>query len=226
MSVVRVLLVDAHTLFREGLMLLLATRADTLVAGEALSSQTAYQKADELLPDLFLVDESIPDDPIIEVLSKLKGIRQSAKIIVLTEKNDESLIRASLKAGADGFVPKTSAFEELDFAIKTTLAGHYFLSPSISDLVVKAYLSYDGAIEGILGRNFSSLSLQEEKVFNLFCREMPPEAIASELGISRKTVDIHKRNIKRKLGVDSDIGLIKLAMGQKTPTGSHIDASP
>ncbi len=223
---VRVLLVDAHTLFREGLMLLLATRADTLVAGEALSSQAAYQKANELLPDLFLVDESIPGDAITEVLSKLKGIRRSAKVVVLTEKNDESLIRASLKAGADGFVPKTSAFEELDFAIKTTLAGHYFLSPSISDLVVKAYLAYDEAFAGFPGRNFPSLSPQEEKVFSLFCREMPPKAIASELGISRKTVDIHKRNIKRKLGVDSDIGLIKLAMGQKTPIGSHIDASP
>lgn len=223
---VRVLLVDAHTLFREGLKLLLATRVDTLVVGEALSAQAAYLKAKELLPDLFLVDVAIPGDSIIEVVSQLKETCHSAKLIVLTEKNDERLIRASLEAGADGFVPKTSAFEELDFAIKATIAGHYFLSPSISDLIVNAYLSSDDTYMGSLGRKFSALSLQEKKIFSLFCKEMPPKAIASELGISRKTVDIHKRNIKRKLGVDSDIGLIKLAIDQKLPIESCAGTSP
>jgi DNA-binding NarL/FixJ family response regulator len=213
----KILLADAHAFFREGLKLLLSSRSSTSVAGEAKTAQEAYQKIKALLPDLCIVDIAIPGESILRAVPRIKMLCPTTKVLVFTELNDEDLLRDLLEAGVDGFVLKTSGFEELDAAIKVILSGHRFLSPAISDLVVDSYVAGNNTPKGHRGNEFPMLSFQERKILSLFCGEMPPKAIAMELGISRKTVDIHKRNIKRKLGVESDIGLIRLAIDQEFP---------
>lgn len=212
---VKIFLVDSHTLFREGLKLLLTTRDSTEVIGEAVTAQSAYQRVKELTPDLCIVDIVISGDSIFETVSRLKEICPSMKVLILMEKDEGRLLRTLLEAGADGLASKDGAFDELDFAIKSLLSGYRFISPSLSNLVIDAYLTHISEDSDQLEGKFSRLSPQEKRILSLFCHEMPPKVIALELGISRKTVDIHKRNIKRKLGVDSDIGLIKAAMGQE-----------
>ena len=216
----KVLLIDSHTLWREGLKMLLATLEATEVVGEAISAQDAYQKANTLFPDLCIVDIAASGDSIYEVIFRLKEICPSTKVLVLMEKHEERQVRALLDAKADGLMSKTAAFEELKFAMKSALSGHRFLSPLLIDHVIDVYLAHkDSSAEEMYGA-FSALSHQEKRILGCFCREMPPKAIAAEFGISRKTVDIHKRNIKKKLGVDSDVGLIKLAIDQQFPIGS------
>jgi Response regulator containing a CheY-like receiver domain and an HTH DNA-binding domain len=108
-------------------------------------------------------------------------------------------------------VLKASAFAELDAAIECVMAGHRFLSPSINDVILDSYVIGKG--EFLSQDPLSLLSERERAVLRLICKERPPKAIAAELGISRKTVDIHKKNIMAKLGVSSDLGLYKVCMG-------------
>lgn len=217
----KVLLVDPHALYREGLKLLLATREATEVAGEALSAQDAYQKAKTLFPDLCIIDIIVAGDVIFEVVSRLKELCPSMKILILMDKSEGRTLRSLLEAKADGLVSKTSAFEELEFAMKSALAGHRFVSPSLVDPIIDVFLIHEESLGGT-AKAFSALSHQEKRILCLFCLEMPPKAIAAELGISRKTVDIHKRNIKKKLGVESDVGLVKLAIDQQFTIGSEV----
>jgi two-component system, NarL family, response regulator NreC len=219
-SMLKILLADEHALFWEGLKLLLSSRSFTKVAGEATTEQAIFQKTKELLPDLCIADIAMPCGSILHTVSRIKIICPSTKILVFTELRDEIIIRELLEAGVDGFVLKTSAFEELDAAIKVILSGHRFLSPAVSDLIVNSYIAGNNCPEQYQSDEFSALSLKERKILCLFCSEMPPKAIAIELGISRKTVDTHKRNIKKKLGVESDIGLIRLAIEQNFPASA------
>lgn len=215
----KVLLIDSHTLWREGLKMLLATLESIEVIGEATSAQDAYQKANTLFPDLCIVNIAVSGDSIYETTLRLKEICPSTKVLVLMDKSEEHQVRALLDAKVDGLMSKTGAFEELKFAMKSALSGHRFLSPLLIDNVIERYLAHkDSSPEDMYGI-FSALSRQEKRVLSCFCREIPPKAIAAELGISRKTVDIHKRNIKKKLGVDSDVGLIKLAIDKQFTIG-------
>lgn len=200
--------------------LLLATQGTTEVVGEALSAQDAYQKAKISYPDLCIVDITTPGDSILEIVFRLKEICPSTKVLILMEKSEVRQVRSLLDSKADGLMSKTGAFEELKFAMNSLIGGHRFLSPLFIDHVIDAYLACKDSVSDELYGVFSVLSPQEKRILGCLCREMPPKAIATELGISRKTVDIHKRNIKKKLGVDSDIGLIKLAIDQQFPIGS------
>lgn len=222
-SMMRILLVDAHTLFREGLKMLLSTRDATIVAGEASFRGEALSLAGELLPDVILTDIVLHNESALDLVPALKSASPLSRVIILSDQRNESLTKGLLEAGADGFVLKMSAYEELDRAIKTVLSGHRFLSPEILDLIVVSYLAGSTSCDLFRGGRFSSLTDRERRILRLFCEEKPPKAIAAELGISRKTVDIHKRNIKKKLGVESDIGLVRLAIDADLPLARSQD---
>lgn len=209
---IKVLLIDPHALFQAGLKLLLTTLKSIEVIGEALSALEAYHKIKMHSPDLCIVDIEIFGTCIFEIVSKLKENCPSTHVVVLIGSHEESSIRTLLEAGVDGLIAKTANFDELEFAINVVITGHRFISPVIVEALIYYYLYRNKKKTFLALGNKFALSQQELKILQLFFQEVPPKAIAVELGISRKTVDIHKRNIKRKLGVNSDVGLVKLAM--------------
>lgn len=212
----RILLIEPHTLFREGLRLLLSNRDNTEIVGEADTAQSAYQDVATFSPDLCIVDSAISGESLIEILSRLRASHPSLKQVMLLDTNHETLIRLLLQAGVNGVVSKSCAYEELDFAINVVLAGYYFISPALMSDIIESYLSHNEVYDAPT-KKIDKLSQQEKRVLSMLCHEVPPKAIAQELGISRKTVDIHKKNIKRKLGVNSDIGLMKAAISCGIP---------
>ncbi|HOV94754.1 MAG TPA: response regulator transcription factor [Spirochaetales bacterium] len=212
----RILLVEPHTLLREGLRLLLLNRDDTEIVGVADTAQNAFQSVETLCPDLCIIDTGLSGESLIETVSRLRELQPGLKQLMLLDANHETLVRLLLQTGANGIVCKSCAYEELDFAIGVVLSGYYFISPELMNDVVESYLSHSDTYENPTSR-ISKLSQQERRVLSMLCHEIPPKAIAQELGISRKTVDIHKKNIKRKLGVSSDIGLMKAAISAGVP---------
>jgi two-component system, NarL family, response regulator NreC len=210
-----VLIVDDHVLFREGLRLLLSKRPGTSIAGEAASGPEAVRLAAELKPDLVILDVAMPEGNGVDAVPLILKAHPETRIIALSTFEDEKLVSELLAAGIHGYVLKSSAFAELDAAIGQVLAGHRFLSPSIADGFFSNYLA--SRQPGRTGGDglLDVLSDRERTVLRLFCEDKDPKQIAAELGISRKTVDIHKRNTMRKLGVDSDLGLLKLALKER-----------
>lgn len=212
----RILLVEPHTLFREGLRLLLSNRDNTKIVGEVNTAQSTFQSIETLSPDLCIIDIGLSGESLIETVSRLRELQPGLKQLMLLDTHHKTLVRLLLQTGANGIVSKSCAYEELDFAIKVVLSGYYFISPELMNDVVESYLSHRDTYENPTSK-ISKLSQQEIRVLSMLCHEIPPKAIAQELGISRKTLDIHKKNIKRKLGVSSDIGLIKAAISGGVP---------
>lgn len=208
----RILVIDGHLLFREGLCLLLNSRTGTEVIGEASTGCEGVHLVRELKPDLIIYDIAINTENGSDIVPLLKSPGLLPRILILTDADDETTIRSLLEAGADGFVLKSEAFCGLDHAISAVLQGHRFLSSRLSDIIVESYLHGNATSRVSQLGPFSVLTSQERNVLRLFCLEKPPKAIAADLGISRKTVDIHKRNIKRKLDIQTDIGLVKMAL--------------
>ena len=207
-----VLLVDDHKMFREGLKLFFALRDDFEVVAEASSVAEATKLAPQIAPELIILDISMPGGSGLGAISSISSLLPNAKIVILTNCSDESAVLYALETGASGYVLKSDAFKELAVAIGVVFDGHRYLSPSISDGVVERLLSRDRKDkEGARGF-LDKLGKREIDVLRLFCEEKTPKVIASELGISRKTVDVHKRNIMAKLKVGSDVGLIRAAI--------------
>jgi len=208
----RMLIADDHAIFRDGLKLLLASRAATTVVGEAASGPDVVRLAAELKPDLVILDVAMPGGNGIDAVPRILEGSPESKIIALSTFEDEKIIVELLDAGIHGYVLKSGAFAELDAAIGQVMSGHRFLSPRIADRILDAYLSARGPggkkEAGLHGR----LTERERTVLRLICEEKGPKEIAKELGISRKTVDIHKRNVMRKLDVETDMGLMKLVL--------------
>ncbi len=207
-----IFIVDAHALFREGLKMLLSFRDATAVVGEASCAQDAYLTVRDVRPNIIIFSMAAHEGSARTIVSEFASVSPSSRIIILSDIGTGFQIRELLEAGIAGFVLKTSAYKELDLALRVVLSGLRFLSPEVSelrdDLMASKKASCDGCMEG----RFTTLTSRERRILHLFCDEKPPNVIAAELGISRKTVDIHKRNIRRKLGVESDIGLVRLIL--------------
>jgi DNA-binding NarL/FixJ family response regulator len=217
----KILIVDDHALFRDGLKLLLQSRAATTVVGEAESGPQAARLAGELRPDIVILDIAMPGGNGIDALPHILAASPMSKVIALSTYDEERMVRDVLEAGAKGYILKSSAFVELDAAIGQVSAGHIFLSPALNDGILASFLASEGSGSAERKGTLATLTARERSVLRLLCEEKPPKAVAAELGISRKTVDIHKRNIMAKLGVSNDLALFKIAIASGLLPGQN-----
>jgi DNA-binding NarL/FixJ family response regulator len=209
---IRLLLVDDHLLFREGLKVLFESKGRFVVVGEASSGPEAVERAAEMRPDVVILDMAMPEGNGVDAISGIEAACPGSRVVVLSTFDEVRIVLEALESGARGYVLKSGAFAELDAAIDQVLSGHRYLSPSLNDEILSAYLvtrdsDSSGPIDPL--RNISG---KERVILRMLCEEKPPKTIAAELGISRKTVDSHKRNLMAKLGVDNDLALYKLAL--------------
>ncbi|HUX42848.1 MAG TPA: response regulator transcription factor [Rectinemataceae bacterium] len=219
-----ILLVDDHALFREGLRFLLESKTGFVVAGEASSGPEAVRLAAKTLPDFVLLDVAMPGGDGIDAIGNILQAAPRCRVIALSTLDDRRTVIDMLSAGAAGYVLKASAFKDLEEALAAVGTGHRYLSPGLADILIDLALT-----RGTNGDKdadpFAALSARERSVLRLICEDKPPKAIAQELGISRKTVDVHKRNIMAKLGVKSDLGLARFAIEGGFPYESAIPRS-
>ena len=204
----RVLLVDDQKLFVDGLSFLIREKPDMTVVGQTNSGTEAIELSLKLKPDLILMDVFMPGLNGIESVRSIRVSLKDCKIIALSSFAEKDPVLQMLSAGANAYVLKAHAFTELSSAIDAVLRGNAFLSPEVSSLVVQ------GALDPRFGFAANSpldvLTPREKMVLHLLCDDHLPKDIAKRLNISRKTVDVHKRNLMEKLGVNTVVGLYKL----------------
>lgn len=201
----RILLADDHAMVRQGLRSMLEKEPDMEVVGEAEDGQKALELVRELLPDIVVMDIEMPNlngiDATRQIVRELRGV----KVIALSMYSDGLIVDNMLKAGASGYVLKDYAVEELVRAIRIVKAGDSYLSPQITGLVIKKgpKLLTD------------SLTDNEWQIVQMLWNEKSAKQIAAELHVSVNAVDAAKRKIRDKLGVVSDVGIVKVALKEK-----------
>jgi two-component system, NarL family, response regulator NreC len=203
-----VLLVDDHKIFRDGLRTLIEKEGMEVV-GEAENGRKTLKLAEKLMPNVIIMDVSMPDMNGIEATRKIIASFPDLKVIALSMHSDRRFVLGMLEAGASGYLLKDCAFGELASAIKQVLTGNKYLSPQIADVVVKGYLnkSTDSFVSG-----GSVLTSREREILQLIAEGLTAKEIADHVFLSVKTVETHRRNIMQKLNMRSTVDLTKYAI--------------
>ncbi|MEU7031852.1 response regulator transcription factor [Streptomyces sp. NPDC046275] len=195
-KVIRVLLVDDHQVVRRGLRTFLEVQEDIEVVGEAADGAEGVARAEELRPDVVLMDVKMPGTDGIEALRKLRELANPARVLIVTSFTEQRTVVPALRAGANGYVYKDIDPDALACAIRSVYAGHVLLQPEVAD----ALLSQDeqsGQAAGT-GRG-STLTEREREVLGLIADGRSNREIARALVLSEKTVKTHVSNILMKL---------------------------
>jgi DNA-binding NarL/FixJ family response regulator len=193
----KILIVEDHTILREGLKALLTTNPDIEIAGEAGDGREAIYLVEKLAPDLVMMDLSMPRMDGMEAIREIKRRWPKTKVLSLTVHKTEEYILTTLKAGADGYLLKDANYEEMMTAVRSVLSGKRYLSPGISEKVIEGYLEGKKTIN-IQGA-WDNLTSREREVLKLIAEGYRNKEIADLLVISPKTVEKHRANLMIKL---------------------------
>lgn len=207
---IRIVIAEDHTILRTGLSALLKTQKNLQVEGEAGDGREAIRVVDLILPDLLLIDLSMPKLNGMEAISEIKKHHPNIKIIVLTVHKSDEYILASLQAGANGYILKDASYDELLLAINYVMNGKFFLSPSISDKVIESYLG--AKKQSRKTSAWDKLTNREKEILKLIAEGNKNRDIAEHLCISPKTVEKHRSNLMRKLELRNTASLTSYAI--------------
>jgi len=207
----RVLLADDHVTVRHGLKLLIEGQPDMKVIAEASDGAAAIQKTLDLKPDVVVMDISMPGMNGLVATRSLKQQRPDVAIITLTRHGDDAYLQELLRAGVSGYVLKQSAPAELLQAIRVAAAGGQYLDSSLTARVTAGFLGREGKKVGKAG---ATVSDRESEVLRLIASGYSNKEIAGRLALSVKTVEAHKANAMRKLGLTGRIDIVRYAILQ------------
>lgn len=202
---IKILLVDDHEIVREGYRGLISKQSDLQLVAEAENGNQAYELFKECHPDVIVTDISLPTISGLELITRIKQRCHQAKILVFSMHQNSNFALQATRAGALGYVTKSSSPSLLLQGIREVSAGHYFLSPDMAQVL---------ALEKVGGERFAldSLTTREFEILRLLVEAKNTQEIANILNISPKTVCNCHYQIKSKLGVSSDIELTRLAI--------------
>lgn len=201
---IRVLVVDDHDLFRTGLASLLARQPDIEVVAQASGGRMGVRLANELRPDVVLMDLRMPDLEGPEATREILELNAGTRVLVLTVATDDSDVQAALESGACGFVAKDTSVESVADAVRAAAKGVAWLSPRAAELVLARVRQHAAGQEADFGPE-EQLSDREREVLRLIARGMENAEIAQTLGISPRTAKNHVSNILAKLGLPSRV---------------------
>jgi DNA-binding NarL/FixJ family response regulator len=209
---IRVLIVEDHETVREGLRLIIDTQEDMQVCGEAGDGREAIRRAQELIPDVLLMDISMPGLNGLTAAAKLKRVAPQIKILTLTRHTDEAYLQELLQAGVSGYVLKQSAASELLRAIRAVASGGNYLDPAMTGKVFGNYVGKSAKPRG--ETRGAQLTERESESLRHIALGYSNKEIAERLYISVKTVEAHKANALRKLDMHSRIDIVRYAILQ------------
>lgn len=212
MKKIKVLIADDHAVLRAGLTKLLNAEADIEVAGEAGNGVEAIAKTAELVPDVLLLDLTMPGMGGIDVVRALKAKSVPVAVLILTMHEDEGYLREALKAGVLGYIPKKAADAELISAIRAVYRGDIYIYPSMAKSLVEEALHGSSAHSEKPSGTFESLSQREREVLRLIAQGFTNQEIAGRLFISIKTVETYKARLMEKLSVSTRAELVRYAL--------------
>lgn len=210
----RIVLVEDHRILREGLRAIFAGEPDLDLAGEATDGLEAIQRVRDLRPDLVILDLSMPRMDGLAALKEIKRVAPRTRVLIMTAHRNEEYIFQAIDDGADGYVLKDASATELLLAVRSVLAGDRYLSAAVATQVVAAFLNRKGAYEQTVAPRspLDTLSAREREVLKLVAEGYRSREIGNFLCISEKTVEKHRANLMRKLGVKSASALTAFAI--------------
>jgi DNA-binding NarL/FixJ family response regulator len=212
MNKLRILLAEDHETIRDGLKLLLNSQSDMEVVGEADNGRAALDLAEQFLPDVVVMDISMPELNGLQATKKLKQKCPRVKVLILTRHADPVYLQELLQAGASGYVLKQSKSEELIRAILAVAAGQTYLDPAITERAV-TQLRESGHIARRVPTQ-ANLTAREADVLRLIALGYINKEVAARLNLSIKTVEAHKSNAMNKMGMKSRVDIVRYAMLQ------------
>lgn len=199
---IKVIIADDHTIFRQGLAQLLGAVEDITVAGEAADGQEAWRLICEMQPDIAILDLSMPSGGL-EVAQKVRSQSLATKILLLTMHDEPDAASKALQGGAHGYVLKDNAFEDLIYALRSVARGGTFISPSLMAGVLKA---------GERRKENEPLTRREREVLSLIATGLTNRQTAEKLFISIKTVETHRARIMQALDLHTTAELVRYAI--------------
>lgn len=226
MQKTRILIADDHALFRQGIRSLIeSSGGDFLVVGEAKDGLDVIAKVMELQPDTVLIDLCMPNQNGMESIELIKRRSPHIRVIVVTGHCTEEHVRATLEAGADGYVLKDDTRDDLIKALRASQEGKVFLSPGICGPLVSGYLRRPSAGGGMspapaapspqLRTSWSTLTTRERQMLKLVAEGKKNREIAALLSLSAKTVEKHRANLMRKMGFGNVSELVAYALDNR-----------
>ncbi len=212
-NIIRVVLVDDHNIVRDGIKSLIKGMKNIEVSGEASSGDELLKLLEHQVPDLIIMDISLPDISGIELTAMVCDKFPGPNVLMLSMYVDEDFIFNSLKAGAKGYLPKNTSRRELEDAINAIYLGEEYFSESVSNIILRSYVKKAKSTED--PKDIHSLSKREIEVLRLFAEGKSNQEIADTFCISIRTVESHKNHIMNKLELNNTIDLIKFAIRNK-----------
>lgn len=207
---IRLMLVDDHEVIRTGLRMLLESQPDIKIVGEASSGKDALSLAAETLPDVIVMDITLPDISGIEATKIIKATYPAIAVVALTIHEDEQYFFEMLQAGASGYVPKRAAPDDLISAIRSAAIDEIYVYPTLAKSLVSDYLARSNSEKE--SNSLELLTPRESEILALLAEGYSNMQIAGELVISKHTVARHRENLMRKLGLHSRGELVKYAI--------------
>jgi two-component system, NarL family, response regulator NreC len=206
---IRIILADDHQIVRQGLRMLVEAETDMQVIAEAINGREVLRQAQELLPDVIIMDITMPELNGIEATLQILSIAPGIKVIALSMHADSRFVLNMFKSGVLGYLLKECSQGELVKAIRTVIENKIYFSPGISDIMIKDFLtgchSKDGSV-------FSLLTTREREVLQFISEGHTTKQIAEALHVSVKTIETHRKQLMDKLAVRSIAELTKYAI--------------
>jgi two-component system NarL family response regulator len=212
---IRVVICDDHALFRRGITMVLEDEEGIEVVGEAEDGDAAVVAAEELAPDVVLMDVRMPKRSGIEATRAIAEAVPSAKIVMLTVSDEEDDLYEAIKAGATGYLLKEISIEEVAGAIRSVMSGQSLITPSMASKLISEFSSLSKKAEARQAVPVPILTARELEVLKLVAKGMSNKEIAAELYISENTVKNHVRNILEKLHLHSRMEAVMYAVREK-----------
>ena len=206
---IRIVLVDDHEVFRQGLRSLLVNHDDFEVVGEAKTGRSGFEMVCQLKPDIAIMDVAMPELNGIDAAYQIRERVPETKVIALSMHSDKRFVSGMLQAGAMGYLLKADAFEEVIQAARAVMMNKHYVSQSIADTIVGEYARQ---LNQMTPSRNAVLSPREREVLQLFAEGYSAKDVADCLHVSVKTVDTHRAHIMEKLGIQTLAGLVKYAI--------------
>ena len=211
MEKLRIMLAEDHLTVREGIKLLINSQPDMSIVGEVGDGIAAVKVAQRLVPDIVVMDVSMPKLSGFKATKRLKSVSPDVKILTLTRHNDEAYLRQLIESGASGYVLKQSSPNELIRAIRTVARGSNYLDPALTG---KLFSDFSSRAASLRGAAKGRLTDRESEVLRLIALGNSNKEIADLLEVSVKTVEAHKANAMHKLDTRSRVEIVRYAILQ------------
>jgi len=210
MDIISVMIADDHAIVREGVIKLLNTQSDIDIVAQAYDGIDAIEKVKQYQPNVLVLDISMPRMNGMDALRVIREEAPDTQVVILSMHDKESYAKQVLDAGAQAYVLKGAPSSELLAAIRAARSGHYYLSHEMQSDMIDAYL--DKPRKNLDAETYETLSRRERQVFQLIIDGQSSSKIGHTLCVSHKTVEKHRANIVRKLGISNPVDMVKYAV--------------